>query len=38
MTAAEREHLYQHIMKMDNFKSELILHEPTDTSVGGSQT
>jgi hypothetical protein len=38
MMAAEREHLYQHIMKMDNFESELILHEPTDTSVGGSQT
>jgi hypothetical protein len=38
MTAAEREHLYQHMMKMDNFESELILHEPTDTSVGGSQT
>jgi hypothetical protein len=38
MTAAEREHLYQYMMKMDNFESKLILHEPTDTSVGGSQT
>lgn len=25
-------------MEMDNFESELILHEPTDTLVGGSQT
>ncbi|RHZ48212.1 hypothetical protein CDV55_101168 [Aspergillus turcosus] len=38
MTAVERDHLYKHMMKMDNFERELILHEPTDTSMGGSQT
>lgn len=38
MTAVERDLLYKHMMEMDNFESELILHEPTDTSVGGSQT
>jgi hypothetical protein len=32
---AEQEHLYQHIIKIDNFKSKLILHEPTNTLVGG---
>ncbi|KAF7184630.1 hypothetical protein CNMCM7691_005873 [Aspergillus felis] len=38
MTAVERDLLYKYMMEMDNFESELILHEPTDTLVGGSQT
>lgn len=38
MTAVEREHLYHHMMQMDHFKTELILHKPADTSVGGSDT
>lgn len=36
MTAVERDLLYNRMMAMDNFETELILHEPADTSVGGS--
>jgi hypothetical protein len=36
MTVAEREHLYQYIIKMDNFESKLILYKSTNTLVAGS--
>ncbi|GFF30508.1 hypothetical protein IFM61606_10549 [Aspergillus udagawae] len=38
MTVVKRTHLYHHIMAMDNFKTDLILYEPTDMSVRHSNT